>query len=567
MKKKRPSPPRPRRRRTDAEEADDASAGDEGVFSPRRDALNNVVDTSERGAKGAANAFEVEQTVRTENPFLGASGHNPDDLETMRSFEFHSLPSAANDVNYFEPGRADPDDAHATFDEAIEAERAPALADPADAGRESTSAVVERAARQVAKAAGLVSTEAVSPVPEVSLVDGPVDPSAGPSFTGLIKPWEADGGSVEASETGKGGRSPSHTTVPELDDATDQTVELKDPLHVAKKANRRLPPGEAVDFYMGGYHVHRRLGQGGMAVVFLARPDGGRDDVVLKRIRPSLVKEERYVRLFMREASVAAMLDHKNCVRIIDHAEEEGEYYIVMEYLDGIDLRDLADRNWSEGHVLPLEPILRTLIDCARGLDYAHHLSDHKGRPAQLVHRDVSPENLFVTSTGDTKVLDFGIAKGNQHVEKLTRTGEVKGKVPYLAPEQILGKKLDGRCDMFALCITAYWLLTGRRPFDGTSNFMTIKKIIEVDPDPITLLNPFIPDEVEGVILKGLAKEPDDRYARCGDLADALEALLRNLPAGCDDVLPILEQGRSIPRPTSEPFMNGPVTKPSVPWD
>jgi serine/threonine protein kinase len=563
----RPTPPRPRRRRSDKSPA--LGDDDKGVFSPRRDALEDVVDTTERGAQSPADPFEVDQTVRTHNPFLGASGREAeDDLETMRSFEFHSLPSAANDVNYFDPSAPPTEDVHATFDEALEADKAPALVDPSDAGRDSTSAVVERAAREVAAAARMASADGVSPVPELSLVDGgPQDLSEGPAFTGLVKPWEEDdaGGPHHAGEVG--GRSPSHITQPAIDDGGERTVELTDPVRTAKKAGRRLPPGEAVDFYMGGYHVHRRLGQGGMAVVFLARPDGGRDDVVLKRIRPSLVKEERYVKLFMREASIAAMLDHPNCVRIIDHAEEEGEYFIVMEFLDGIDLRDLADRNWSEGHVLPLEPVLRTLIDCARGLDHAHHLSDHKGRPARLVHRDVSPENLFVTSTGATKVLDFGIAKGNQHVEKLTRTGEVKGKVPYLAPEQILGKKLDGRCDMFALCVTAYWLLTGRRPFDGTSHFMTIKKIIEVDPEPITLLNPFIPDEVEGVILKGLAKEPEDRFARCADFARALEVLLEELPEGCDDVMPILEQGRSIPRPTAEPFMTGPATRPSVPWD
>lgn|GEM_PF-1056007 len=354
-----------------------------------------------------------------------------------------------------------------------------------------------------------------------------------------------------------------HTELGTPEPRTAETAPLPD---AKPMPARRYVMGEPTDFMMGGYHVHTRLGQGGMAVVFLARPPGGTKDVVLKRIRPALLVEEKYVKLFKREARIASRLIHNNIVRILDHAEEKGESFIVMEFLDGTDLRDIAERNWHAGGHLPLEVVVKAIADAARGLDHAHTKVNARGENEALVHRDVSPENLFLNKDGVTKVLDFGIAKEFDDDSNLTKTGEVKGKVPYMSPEQILGRPLDGRSDQWSLAITAYWLLTGTRPFDGASNFMSIKHIIEDAPKPLTLLNPFVPDAVEQVVLRGLHKEPAQRFARCSDMADALEALLggRDVAAPATE---LLQKSAPLQTPEQEPFPKGPAARPLWRWD
>ncbi|MCP4499051.1 MAG: protein kinase [Deltaproteobacteria bacterium] len=168
-------------------------------------------------------------------------------------------------------------------------------------------------------------------------------------------------------------------------------------------AKERYVKGEPTDFNMGGYHVHTQLGQGGMAVVFLARPPGGHHDVVLKRIRPSLLAEEKYVKLFRREARIASGLLHANIVRFLDHAEEKGEAFIVMEYLDGTDLRDLAERNWHVGRWLPIEAILRAVSDSARGLHHAHTKKSQNGESEALVQRTRKSFCELQRSSGRTR--------------------------------------------------------------------------------------------------------------------------------------------------------------------
>ena len=236
---------------------------------------------------------------------------------------------------------------------------------------------------------------------------------------------------------------------------------------------------------LGRYRLERRIGQGGMAEVFLARhegPGGFEKQVVIKRIRPQLVKNETFVEMFLREGRLLAGLDHPNIVRVFELDEHNGEYFLALEYLDGLSLREVMERLWQAGLTVALEPLLQIFADAALGLGHAHALKEPGGIPANLVHRDVSPDNLFVTSLSVTKVLDFGIAK-REGVDMLTQTGELKGKIPFMAPEALKGEALDARADLWSFGVTMFWALAGRRPFDGVTDVHTIKGILE-DPAP-----------------------------------------------------------------------------------
>jgi serine/threonine-protein kinase len=290
-----------------------------------------------------------------------------------------------------------------------------------------------------------------------------------------------------------------------------------------------LPPrlvgiAQPMDAHLGGYHIHHRLGAGGMAEVFLARAPGLDVDVVLKRIRGDVAVDARNIRVFMREAKIASALDHENVVRILDYASEGKAHFLVMERLDGFDLRELALRCWGAGLPLPLEGVVSALADAARGLAYAHDGGGGQEELEGLVHRDVSPENLFLTETGVGKVLDFGIAVGRRS-ERFTRTGEVKGKVPYLPPETVLGEDATDRADVFSLAATAYFLLSGRRPFARASPLLTLKAIVEDTPALVRVLNAQVPPVLEARIAQCLSKDVAARPS-ASEFAATLETLL-----------------------------------------
>jgi serine/threonine-protein kinase len=288
---------------------------------------------------------------------------------------------------------------------------------------------------------------------------------------------------------------------------------------------------------LGRYTLKQRLGVGGMAEVYLAEQDGPQQfkkRVVVKRILPSLAADASFVAMFVREAQVAARLSHANVVQIYELGEQahDGlpgqpggtEYFIAMEYIDGLTLQRLATASWNAGRALPVDVVVRTIADAARGLHAAHTLADDEGKPLRLVHRDISPDNLMVSKDGVTKVLDFGIAKGDLDGPK-TRTGNLRGKVPYMSPEQIQGQALDGRCDLWALGVSMYWLLCGERPFDRGTDFHTMQAILQEPARRPSTINPGVPPPLEAIILKLLEKNRDARYATAAELADHLEEL------------------------------------------
>jgi serine/threonine protein kinase len=288
----------------------------------------------------------------------------------------------------------------------------------------------------------------------------------------------------------------------------------------------RPPPVGSLGVF-GGYELVRELGHGGMAEVFLAHPcDAPERLLVIKRMLPHISASRRNVELFLREARLAARLDHPNVVHVYELGQDSGTHFLALEYIDGVNLHRLAKETWRAGRSLPTEVVVRAIADAALGLHHAHTLVDARGQPAGLVHRDISPENLMVGRDGVTRVLDFGIARTTEPGHTVTETGELKGKIPYMSPEQIEGKPLDGRSDLFSLGVTLYWLLCGRRPFDGVNEVATIRNIADGRWEPASRHNPLTPRCLDDVLARLLARDPAERIASGEALHGALVEML-----------------------------------------
>ena len=280
--------------------------------------------------------------------------------------------------------------------------------------------------------------------------------------------------------------------------------------------------------FAGRYTLLQKLAAGGMAEVFLARQagiDGFEKLVVIKRILPHQSDNPDFVRMFLDEARIAADLSHPNVVNIFDAGQADGLYFITMEYLRGRDVASVFHELNKRSELLPLPVALHCLIDAARGLHAAHTKTDLEGRALHIVHRDISPPNLFVTWDGITKVLDFGIAHAATRSTK-TEVGVVKGKLAYLSPEQLEAQELDGRSDQFALGIVAWELLTGKRLFLKPSDAEALRAILEHRIPRPTQLVPSLPQAVEDVVMRMLEAERTARFPDCAAAADAFEAYL-----------------------------------------
>ncbi|MCB9632106.1 MAG: serine/threonine protein kinase [Sandaracinus sp.] len=283
---------------------------------------------------------------------------------------------------------------------------------------------------------------------------------------------------------------------------------------------------------LGQYRLVRKLGTGGMAEVFLAAQrmgDALTRPVVIKAILPHLAEDERFVEMFLREARVAAMLSHPNIVHIHDVTRLDGRPCLVMEFLKGRDLWTVLMRLASRNEAVSPEAAAATVAQAASGLDYAHRKRDRAGQPLDLVHRDISPHNLFLTREGHVRVLDFGIAK-SAYQQTRTESGVIKGKLPYMAPEQARGKDVDGRADQFALGIVLWEMVTGQRLFARDDPVLTMQAMFhEKTPKPSSVRP--CPEVLERIIMKALRKSPTDRFDSCESLAHALRAWLASVDA------------------------------------
>jgi eukaryotic-like serine/threonine-protein kinase len=285
-------------------------------------------------------------------------------------------------------------------------------------------------------------------------------------------------------------------------------------------------PREARDF--GNYELVAKLATGGMAEIFLARrtdPVGRGDLVVIKRILPHLADDEHFVTMFRDEAALASRLEHPNVCRVYTLGQSENTWFIVMEYLHGVALSRLLTRLSKQRQYLSLPLVAAIVIQACEGLHHAHELKDAEGHPLSVVHRDVSPPNIFIGADGMVKLLDFGIAKARGASSK-TRTGTVKGKNAYMSPEQILGKPLDRRSDVFALGAVLYELLAVKRLFHRDSDFLTFKAITEEPIPDIRERRPDLPAGMREVVLRALARDVNARYPTAKEMADAVRGAL-----------------------------------------
>jgi serine/threonine protein kinase len=275
----------------------------------------------------------------------------------------------------------------------------------------------------------------------------------------------------------------------------------------------------------GRYELLKRLAGGGMGEVYLARQrgiDGFQKLLVIKTLLPHLCEDEEFITMFKDEARVTAQLIHPNICQVFEFEQVGGIFYMCMEYLRGEDLRRLWKACEQRGTPLRVPLICRIVADAAAGLDFAHSLRDSRGEPYNIVHRDISPQNILVTFEGGVKVIDFGVAKAAGRAQH-TRTGALKGKYSYMSPEQVSGANIDGRSDIFALGIVLHELLTGRRLFKADSDVQTLARVRECNVPPPSRLNPQLPQGVDQIVLKALAKDPEDRYHTAQEFRLALE--------------------------------------------
>jgi hypothetical protein len=278
----------------------------------------------------------------------------------------------------------------------------------------------------------------------------------------------------------------------------------------------------------GKYYLLERINVGGMAEVFKAKTfgvEGFERLLAVKRILPNIAEDEEFITMFIDEAKIAVQLQHANIAQIFDLGKVDESFFIALEYVNGRDLRSIFDRMRNKAESLPIAMASYVIMQVCEGLDYAHNKRDAQGRELHLVHRDISPQNVLIGYEGECKLIDFGIAKAAGKASK-TQAGILKGKFGYMSPEQVRGLPIDRRSDIFAVGIVLYELLTGERLFIGESDFSTLEKVRNVEIQPPSSYNKKIPQELERVVLKALARDPDDRYANAIDLHDDLQSFL-----------------------------------------
>ncbi len=274
----------------------------------------------------------------------------------------------------------------------------------------------------------------------------------------------------------------------------------------------------------GEYVLHERLGQGGMAETFVASRRmvfDAEPRVCLKRILPGLCDEPSLRRMFFLEAKLSAQLHHVNIVRVIDFGEVSGTAFLVLELVDGTDLRRLITMATRRGEPLEASVITEVAFAIGSALDFAN-AADEDGAPHGIVHRDVSPSNILVGTNGDVKLADFGIAKAvGQSIH--TRTGTLKGKIPYMPPEYALEGKYDARSDLFALGVTLYEACAGVRPFQGGNDVETLERITRGAFVPLSSRADIaLPDALKAAVDKLLSRDPEDRFANAGAFVAAI---------------------------------------------
>jgi serine/threonine protein kinase len=273
------------------------------------------------------------------------------------------------------------------------------------------------------------------------------------------------------------------------------------------------------------YRITERVAAGGMAEVFRGVAEsmrGFKKNVAIKRILPALAQNKKFVAMFLDEARLSLALQHANIVQVFEIGHSEDTYFIVMEYVDGVDLKAILDWRKRINKRVPVAHSLYVIMEICKGLSYAHELTNpDNDAPLGIVHRDISPPNVLISKQGEIKVVDFGLAKATSQVE-VTDPGVVKGKMSYLSPEAARGEEVDHRADIFAVGILLYEMLTGKRLFYGETDYQTVELVRNAKVPPLRPQNPQVEPELEDIVRKALAKRKEDRYQSATDLQDAL---------------------------------------------
>ena len=278
------------------------------------------------------------------------------------------------------------------------------------------------------------------------------------------------------------------------------------------------------------YTITERLDHGGMAEVFRGvaeSMEGFKKSVAIKRILPNLTKNQKFVSMFLDEARLSLFLQHANIVQVFDISKTpDNAYFLVMEFVDGCNLKGLIERQKQKGKRIEIGHSIYLMIECCKALQYAHSLEHPEtNEPLGIVHRDISPPNILLSKNGEVKLVDFGLAKANSQIES-TDPGVVKGKFSYLSPEAASGLDVDHRADVFAVGIILWEMFTGRRLFFGETDDQTVELVRQARVPSIAALNPEVESEIEQIVRKALARDPDDRYQNANDLGDALAQYL-----------------------------------------
>ncbi len=283
-----------------------------------------------------------------------------------------------------------------------------------------------------------------------------------------------------------------------------------------------IQPGQTV----GRYEFLVPIAQGGMAAVRAARLKGTRGftkTVAVKTMLPSISDDPQFEQMFLDEAQICARIRHPNVVEILDLGEQDDVLYLVMEWVDGEPLSSLR-RAAAKADGIPLPVAVKIVADASAGLHAAHELKSESGELIGLVHRDISPQNILITYSGMVKIVDFGVAKAAGRTAEETSAGQIKGKPPYMSPEQALGSPIDRRTDVFALGIILYQLTTGKHPFRGESDIVTLQNIVSDRPIIAPrAYNKDYPKPLETVVLKALDRDPEKRFQTAAEFEAALD--------------------------------------------
>jgi eukaryotic-like serine/threonine-protein kinase len=322
---------------------------------------------------------------------------------------------------------------------------------------------------------------------------------------------------------------------------------------------------------VGRYQLTEPLGVGGMAEVYKATstgPGGFERTVVIKRILPASSADPTFVRMFVAEAKILGMLNHPNVVQAYDFGEADGTLFLVLEYADGPSLYRAMEILRRTGRTVPVVIAAHFAHEICRALDYVHRLNGSDGEPLRVVHRDVTPSNIVLTSAGALKLLDFGVARSSASAAN-SEHGTIRGKAAYLAPEAVKGNPIDGRVDIFALGVVLHEMLTLTDLFGSESSLTTLYKVLEMEVPRPSERRPDVPPELDAIVMKALERDPARRYACAADMARDLNDFVISSRLRIDDVvefvrdvqIELAKQRRLLPvRIVAE-------ARPPAPWD